>query len=74
MEITTSNFPSRTGRLTRGYDFKDVNGAIYFFIPVMLYFIISVNEILNEKDKRLRHGITVMGLKHFSYWFSWILT
>lgn len=40
----------------------------------MLHFIMNINEILREKSKKLREGICVMGMTHYSYWISWILT
>jgi len=30
------------------------HGAFYFFIPIMINFIVTINEILREKQKRLR--------------------
>lgn len=32
------------------------HGAFYFFIPIMINFIVTINEILREKQKRLRSG------------------
>lgn len=41
----------------QGYDATTGAGAFYYFIPIMIYFIITVNEILYEKEKKLRQGI-----------------
>ena len=49
-------------------------GAFYYFVPLMLCFIMTINEILREKEKKLRLGITVMGMTHTSYWVSWLCT
>jgi len=31
-------------------------------------------EIVREKNKRLREGLTVMGMSATSYWISWAIT
>ena len=74
MVVSYSDYPTETGRLQRGYKFVDVNGAIYFFLPILLYFIITVNELLTEKERRLRIGVSIMGMTHSIYWLSAILT
>jgi hypothetical protein len=40
----------------------------------MVHFIITINEILREKGKKLRLGISTMGMTHTSYWISWFIT
>ena len=61
-------------RFARGYDVSTGGGAFYFFIPIMIHFILTINEILREKEKKLRLGITVMGMTHSAYWLSWFCT
>ena len=34
----------------------------------MILFIFTINEILTEKNKKLRLGISVMGMSHSAYW------
>ncbi|EGR27398.1 hypothetical protein IMG5_196680, partial [Ichthyophthirius multifiliis] len=86
IENVAQDFPFAYNRFTTGYDVVTTNGAFYFFIPIMINFIILINEILREKQKKLRHGnffffyilfkkgIMVMGMSHFSYWLSWNIT
>jgi hypothetical protein len=50
------------------------SGSLFFFIPFMLHFIMNINEILREKSKKLREGISVMGMTHYAYWISWMIT
>lgn len=57
-----------------GYDVTFTGGAFFFFIPYMLLYLVTVNEILKEKEKKLRQGVNVMGLTNTSYWVSWVLT
>ena len=37
-------------------------GPVFFFCPPMLVFIILLNTIVNEKEKKLRQGMNIMGL------------
>ncbi|KAL4479229.1 hypothetical protein ABPG72_011441 [Tetrahymena utriculariae] len=74
VQIVQQDYPISPSRFTTGYDVVTSNGAFYFFVPIMINFIITINEILREKQKKLRQGITVMGMTNFSYWVSWIMT
>jgi len=40
----------------------------------MIQFILLLNDMLKEKVKRLRNGLTVMGMTHRAYWISWFIT
>lgn len=72
IDISYQDFPKIPTRLMKGYDIMATGGAFYFFIPYMVLFLITVNEILLEKERKLRNGVCVMGLTHNAYWMSWI--
>lgn len=38
-------------------------GAVFFFCSAMVIFINVLNQIVTEKEMKLRHGMEVMGLK-----------
>ena len=59
-----------TARYMRNVDITSTNGTFFF----MLIFLITNNEILSEKEKKLRQGVNVMGMSHSAYWTSWLLT
>ncbi|EAR96275.2 transporter family ABC domain protein (macronuclear) [Tetrahymena thermophila SB210] len=73
MQVVAQDYPKIPTRFTQGYDVFAGNGAFYLFVPIMVTFILLINEILREKEKRLRQGLTTMGLTHFSYITSWVL-
>jgi len=33
-----------------------------------------VVDIIREKDKKLRQGLSVMGMSHPAYWISWFIS
>lgn len=43
-----------TNRRMRNVDVTSTNGTFFFFIPFMLIFLVTNNEILSEKEKKLR--------------------
>ena len=45
-------------------------GPVFFFCSEMLIFINVLNQIVTEKELKLRHGMEVMGLKPSVYWLS----
>jgi hypothetical protein len=44
-------------------------GPVFFFCCVMVIFINALSQVLTEKEKYLRHGMEVMGLKVISISF-----
>jgi hypothetical protein len=49
-------------------------GPVFFFCSEMLIFINVLNQIVTEKELKLRHGMEVMGLKPTVYWLSHFLS
>jgi ABC-type multidrug transport system ATPase subunit len=72
--INTQGFPSPTNRWMAGYDIVSQSGAFYFFIPPMVTFVVLLIEIVREKEYKLRHGLSMMGMSSGPYWLSWITT
>ena len=63
-----------TSRFMKNVDITSTNGTFLYLIPFMLIFLVTNNEILSEKEKKLRQGVNVMGMSHNAYWTSWLLT
>ncbi len=42
-------------------------------IPSIFGMLFILGEVVREKDLRLRKGLIVYGVPHFSYWASWVL-
>lgn len=74
LTVYTQDYPRIPNRFIEGIDVAGNYGAFYFFAPFLLLFLLTINELLQEKGKKLRQGLVVMGLSHFTYWLSWILT
>lgn len=49
-------------------------GPVFFFCSEMIIFINVLNTIMTEKELKLRHGMELMGLKPFLYWFTHFLS
>ncbi|KAI9363393.1 hypothetical protein DFJ73DRAFT_511027 [Zopfochytrium polystomum] len=49
-------------------------GACFFFCAVMVIFITVLNQIVGEKEAKLRHGMEMMGLMPSVYWTSQYLS
>ncbi|KAJ3064546.1 ATP-binding cassette sub- A member 1 [Podochytrium sp. JEL0797] len=45
-------------------------GSCFFFCSVMVIFISVLNQIVGEKEAKLRHGMEMMGLYPSVYWLS----
>ncbi|KAJ1554144.1 ATP-binding cassette sub- A member 1 [Cladochytrium tenue] len=49
-------------------------GACFFFCSIMVIFITVINQIVGEKEAKLRHGMEIMGLMPSVYWTSQFLS
>lgn len=45
-------------------------GPVFFFCAVMVIFINTLDTVIHEKEKKLRYGMEVMGLRPSVYWSS----
>lgn len=73
INVKTQSYPQTEFRFFEGFDIVDQQGGIYFFIAPIITFIVLLNEITTEKEKRLRQGLSVVGVSHFTYWLHWII-
>jgi hypothetical protein len=68
-----SSYPEPPLRYFQGIDVVNADGTLYFFIAPMVVFIILISELAQEKDKRLRQGLIVVGVGHLTYYISWVV-
>ena len=54
INIETQPYPSSSNRFTEGANIIGVYGALYFFFPPVISFVIILLEITREKDLKLR--------------------
>eukprot|EP01112_Ceratiomyxa_fruticulosa_P014927 TRINITY_DN4331_c0_g1_i7.p1 TRINITY_DN4331_c0_g1~~TRINITY_DN4331_c0_g1_i7.p1 ORF type:complete len:875 (-),score=184.80 TRINITY_DN4331_c0_g1_i7:65-2689(-) len=57
--------------LDDGIDFL---GSIFFFAAMMFLFVVLIQEIVSEKETKLREGMRMMGLIEGAYYLSWFFT
>ena len=61
-------------RFLEGYDVVAVTGGFYFYLPPMITFVVLLTEIVREKEKKLRLGLSLMGMSNTAFWLSWSAT
>ena len=54
LTVYTQDYPRVTNRFIEGVDLAGNYGAFYFFAPYLLLFLLTINELLQEKGKKLR--------------------
>ncbi|KRW98659.1 P-loop containing nucleoside triphosphate hydrolase [Pseudocohnilembus persalinus] len=52
--------------------FENIEGIFATVLPLYLFFIFF-KEITKEKTSKIRKGLNILGVSHFSYWNSWII-
>jgi ABC-type multidrug transport system ATPase subunit len=71
-DISWKSMPRAVLRVD-GFDIVATNGAQWFYIPSMIVFILLLVEMTTEKEKKLRVGMQMMGLKYSAYWLVYIV-
>ena len=71
--FTYQDYPKVQSRVFKDFDASSAQGTFWFFIPVMISFLSMVSEVVLEKEKKLRQGLTLFGITSLSYWSSWTL-
>lgn len=47
--------------------------ANYYVLPMILTFLRMSYALLNEKEKKIKEGMKIMGLSDVSFYLSWLL-
>ena len=48
-------------------------GILFFYCGMMFSFVIIIYQIVYEKERHLKQGMKLMGLKSSVYWTSWFI-
>jgi ABC-type multidrug transport system ATPase subunit len=72
LEVSWKTMP-RAALRVEGFDVVATNGAQWFYIPSMVVFILLLVEMTTEKEKKLRVGMQMMGLKYSAYWLVYVV-
>ncbi len=72
--VSQEEYPKVTSRIVKGYDVMSAQGSFYFIIPPIFTFLFFTNEMLKEKELKLRQYMQVVGVSTWVYWLSWVLT
>jgi hypothetical protein len=48
--VSYQEFPKVTSRFSKGWDVISIGGAFFFFLPFILLYLTTINEILHEKE------------------------
>ncbi|KYR02307.1 ABC transporter A family protein [Tieghemostelium lacteum] len=59
---------------TKFYNIVTDLGSIFFFASLMFQFVLMLQDMVDEKEKKLKEGMRMMGLKEMSYYLSWFIT
>ncbi|KAF2074332.1 hypothetical protein CYY_004353 [Polysphondylium violaceum] len=59
---------------TKYYNIVTDLGSIFFFASLMFQLVLMLQDIIAEKENRLKEGMRMMGLKEIAYYVSWFLT
>jgi len=70
---TYQNYPKVQSRYFKGFDSSSTQGPFWLFIPIMISFLSVLNELIGEKEKKLRQGLHLFGIGNLSYWLSWVI-
>ena len=68
-----ADYPGPIDRIFKNLEVMAQFGAYYFTLGPLVTFMILLQEISREKEGKLRQGLNVVGISHFTYWCNWII-
>lgn len=71
--FTVQNYPRVQSHIFSNYDTSSEQFCFWYFIPIVVSLLAFTNEILKEKEKKLRIGLMYFGVNAKAYWLSWAL-
>ena len=74
IEMSHSSYPIIANRIIQDMNLVAQLGGYFFVLGPLLSFTIFLNEVVREKELKLRQGLQVVGVNHTVYWLSWIIT
>ena len=73
IKVEYSNFPRTEHRYFGETNMVNNFGAPFFFlIPITLY-ILTLIDVVKEKQTKLRKSLLIIGMTNLSFWTSWLL-
>jgi ABC-2 family transporter protein len=73
ISLTHGIYPLVSARMINNINLVAQVGAYFFILTPLLTFTVILAEIVQEKELRLRQGLSVVGVKHGVYWISWFI-
>eukprot|EP00347_Sterkiella_histriomuscorum_P002432 403368176 len=73
IKMSHSSYPRGADRFVKNSNVVSQMGAYFFMFSPLLGFSIFLNEIVREKELKLRQGLQVVGVGHSVYWLSWFI-
>jgi hypothetical protein len=74
IEMSHSTYPILADRIIKDMNLVSQLGGYFFVLGPLLSFTIFLNEVVREKELKLRQGLQVVGVNHTVYWLSWIIS
>ena len=72
-KYTIQSLPKIANKVFKDYDTTSDNGAVWMFLPISIAFMLLSSELMREKERKLRIGLSLFGVDSFAYYLSWIL-
>jgi ABC-type multidrug transport system ATPase subunit len=63
-------YPRPPSRIA-GVDLAGGEGSVFFYVPPCLLFFHLLTEIVDERERRVRLAMSVMGTRRAAYWAAW---
>ncbi|KAJ3185215.1 ATP-binding cassette sub- A member 1 [Gaertneriomyces sp. JEL0708] len=73
VDVTLKDWPTIPPRQVSDSIVQNL-GPVFFFCSEMVIFINVLNQVVSEKEAKLRHSMQMMGLRTGIYWLSWFIS
>ena len=73
IQVNFSDYPAIEHRYFGDTNFVNNFGAPFFVLIPLILYVITLIDVVKEKQYKLRKSLLIIGLKNYAFWASWFL-
>ena len=73
INFTYADYPVTENRFFENYNVVNNNGSLFFILIPITLFVLTLIDIVREKELKLRKSLLIIGLTNSAFWSSWMI-
>ena len=73
IDFTYADYPQTENRFFENYNVVNNNGSLFFLLIPLTLFVLTLIDVVREKELKLRKSLIIIGLTNGAFWTSWMI-